>query len=179
MTDQSLPETWLSQIIDGVVLKLGAVLGLIWLSLIGVIVVNVISRYLFSEGFIELEELQWHLYATGFLLGLSYALVQDAHVRVDVFRSRWSAQTKAWVEGYGLLLFLLPFVILVLISAGPFVLYAYQTAEVSQAPGGLPWRWVIKAMLPIGFALLLLATLGRLSRVFCLLFGWPKPGDAP
>ena len=179
MSDQSLPVTSLSQLIDGVVVKLGSALGLIWLLLIGVIVVNVISRYLFSEGFIELEELQWHLYATGFLLGLSYALVQDAHVRVDVFRSRWSGQTQAWVEIYGLLLLLLPFVMLVLIAAGPFVLYAYETAEVSQAPGGLPFRWVIKTMLPVGFVLLLLATLSRLSRVLCLLFGWPKPGAAP
>ena len=80
MSDQLLPVTSLSQLIDGVVIKLGSALGWIWLLLIGVIVVNVISRYLFSEGFIELEELQWHLYATGFLLGLSYALVQDAHV---------------------------------------------------------------------------------------------------
>jgi len=176
MSDQSLPVTSLSQLIDGVVVKLGSALGLVWLLLIGVIVVNVISRYLFSEGFIELEELQWHLYATGFLLGLSYALVQDAHVRVDVFRSRWSDQTQAWVEVYGLSLLLLPFVMLVLIAAGPFVLYAFETAEVSQAPGGLPFRWMIKAMLPIGFVLLLLATLSRLSRVLCLLFGWPKPG---
>ena len=134
MSDQLLPVTSLSQLIDGVVIKLGSALGWIWLLLIGVIVVNVISRYLFSEGFIELEELQWHLYATGFLLGLSYALVQDAHVRVDVFRSRWSEQTRAWVEGYGLLLLLLPFVMLVLIAAGPFVLYAFETSEVSQAP---------------------------------------------
>lgn len=178
MTDQRLPVTGLSQLIDGVVVKLGSALGLIWLLLMGVIVVNVVARYLFSEGFIELEELQWHLYATGFLLGLSYALVQDAHVRVDVFRSRWSDQTQAWVEVYGLLLLLTPFVVLVLIAAGPFVLYAFDTGEVSQAPGGLPFRWVIKAMLPLGFVLLLLTTLSRLTRVLCLLFGWPKQAAA-
>ncbi|MBL6687010.1 MAG: TRAP transporter small permease subunit [Pseudomonadales bacterium] len=170
-----LPETGLSIAIDRFIRRLGKWLGLIWLALIAVIMVNVICRYLFAEGFIELEELQWHLYASGFLLGLSYALVEDAHVRVDVFRSRWQASTTAWVELYGLVFLLFPFCLLVIVSSLPFVLYAFETSEVSQAPGGLPLRWLIKAMLPLGFLLLVAAGISRLTRVFAELFGSQSP----
>ncbi len=171
MIESPLPDTAFSRRIDALIRGLGGGLGIIWLALIVVIMVNVVCRYFFSEGFIQLEELQWHLYATGFLLGLSYAVTEDSHVRVDVLRSRWSDETLAWIECYGLLLLLLPFILLVLFASGPFVFYAFQTAEVSQSPGGLPLRWVIKMMLPLGFLLLLLATLSRLSRVLAFLFG--------
>jgi TRAP-type mannitol/chloroaromatic compound transport system permease small subunit len=170
---KELPITAFSARIDRWIRRIGTGLGVIWLALIAVIMLNVVCRYVFSEGFIELEELQWHLYATGFLLGLSYALVEDAHVRVDVFRARWQTTTTAWVEFYGLTLLLLPFCVLVLVSAMPFVSYAFVTAEVSQAPGGLPLRWLIKAMLPLGFLLLVAAALSRLTRVVAELFGVP------
>ncbi len=151
--------------------RLGRWLGLIWLVLMAVILVNVISRYVFSQGFIQLEELQWHLYSTGFLLGLSFAVTRDVHVRVDVLRERWSETTRAWVELYGILLLLLPFVALVLYAALPFVLYSFQTSEISQAPGGLPFRWFIKSMLPLAFLLLALASIARLAKVGARLFG--------
>ena len=108
MSDQSLPVTSLSQLIDGVVIKLGSALGWIWLLLIGVIVVNVISRYLFSEGFIELEELQWHLYAVGWLVGLSSTYVVDLHVRVDVLTDSMAYKRRLWFEFFGILLLFLP-----------------------------------------------------------------------
>ena len=65
---------------------------------------------------------------------------------------------------------LLPFIALVLIFSVPFVLQSYAVGEVSQAPGGLPLRWAIKAVMPLGFALLLLAALSRLTRVWRFLF---------
>ena len=66
---------------------------------------------------------------------------------------------------------LLPFIALVLWFSLPFVQQSWILGEVSQAPGGLPYRWLIKAMLPAGFLLLLLAALSRLSRVWAYLFG--------
>ena len=89
MKDGSRSSDWIESI-ESAINALGKGLGLIWLLLMLVILVNVISRYLFNQGFIQLEELQWHLYATGFLLGLSFAVTQDVHVRVDVLRERWS-----------------------------------------------------------------------------------------
>jgi len=140
----------------------------------GIIVFNVVLRYAFGEGRIEFEEIQWHLYSIGFLLGLSYGFVTDSHIRVDVIRERLSPTTQAWIELYGSLLLLLPFIMLVLVAAIPFVSYSYSIGEVSEAPGGLPFRWVIKSFLVIGFLLLLLSVTARLSRVFCFLFSWPQ-----
>ena len=136
----------------------------------GIIVVNVVLRYAFSVGHIELEEIQWHIYSFGFLLGLSYAYQADSHIRVDVLHERWSPRTQAWVELYGTLLFLLPFVAVILIFSFPFVSTSFELGEISQSPGGLPYRWLVKAALPAGFLLLLLAVVSRLSRVCAVLF---------
>jgi TRAP-type mannitol/chloroaromatic compound transport system permease small subunit len=165
-----LPETRISRFIDPIIEQLGRWVSLIWLVLLGVIVLNVLMRYAFSEGRIELEELQWHLYSIGFLLGLSYAYKADTHIRVDVVHERLGPHIQAWIELYGILLFLLPLIALILIFSVPFVMSSYQLHEVSQAPGGLPLRWLIKAFLPIGFIFLLLAVIARLSRVWVYLF---------
>ena len=166
-----LPHTRFSRWVDLRLTQIGEITSWLWLLLLAVIVLNVVMRYAFGEGRIEFEELQWHIYATGFLIGLSFANVQDAHVRVDVVRARLPATVQAWIEWYGILLLLLPFVVLVLIYSLPFIEYSFVTSEVSEAPGGLPYRWLIKAVLPIGFLLLLLSALARLSRVAKFLFG--------
>ena len=82
--DDQLPATDVSRAIDPWLQRLGNGMSWIWVCLIFVIVLNVLLRYVFSEGRIELEEIQWHLYSTGFMLGLSYAFQADAHIRVDV-----------------------------------------------------------------------------------------------
>ncbi|MBX3706280.1 MAG: TRAP transporter small permease subunit [Pseudomonadales bacterium] len=172
-----LPHTSLSRRVDPLLVALGRLTGWLWLLLLLTIVANVTMRYAFGEGYVQFEELQWHLYATGFLLGLSYALQADAHIRVDVLQERWRPRTRAWVELYGMLLLLLPFIALILWASIPFVRSSYLLNEVSQAPGGLPLRWIIKAMLPLGFLLLLLAALSRFSRVWALLFATDSRSD--
>ncbi|MBD3648338.1 MAG: TRAP transporter small permease subunit [Pseudomonadales bacterium] len=170
-----LPETAFSYHVDRLIRIVGDAVSWIWVLLLAIIVINVIMRYLFAEGRIEFEEIQWHLYSTGFLIGLSYGFVSDSHVRVDVLRERMRPETQAWIELYGLLFLLLPFIMLVILASIPFVSYSFATGEVSQAPGGLPFRWAIKGFLTVGFFLLLIVTLARLSRVMSFLFGWPGP----
>jgi len=168
------PETRFSRFVEAALVSLGVWIGVIWLLLLLVIMINVIARYRFAQGFIELEELQWHLYSGGFLIGLTYAFVLDAHVRVDVLRQRWSVVTQAWVELYGIIVLLLPFLVLVIYASVPLVQYSFSTAEISEAPGGLPFRWIIKGLLPVSFVLLVLAALARLARVSSFLFNWPQ-----
>jgi TRAP-type mannitol/chloroaromatic compound transport system permease small subunit len=170
-----LPHTRLSAAISRMLARLAAALSWIWILLLGVIVLNVTLRYVFGEGRIEFEEIQWHLYSVGFLLGLSVCLDTDNHIRVDVMHDRLSPVARAWIELYGLLLLFFPFVLLILVFAVPFVGYSFSSAEVSDAAGGLPYRWAIKAFLFIGFALLLVAGFGRLLRVTAFLFGAPRP----
>jgi len=143
--------------------------------LIFVIVLQVILRYGFGRGMVALEELEWHLYAVAFMFGLSYAVVTDAHVRVDLISSRMRPSTRAWVEIMGILVLLLPFIVIVIIYGWEFFVSSWVRHERSLAPMGLPYRWAIKAVIPLSFILFGLAALTRLIRSFQDLKG---PSDA-
>lgn len=173
--DFTLPHTRISDALDTVVRRVGQVAAWVWAILVLVIVYNVIQRYVFGIGAIWLEELQWHIYAVGFIIGLSYAVSADRHVRVDVLAERWGMRTKAWVEFAGIVLLLLPFTIAILTAGVPFVWTSYTLNEVSAAPGGLGYRWVLKSFILWGFGLLIIAATARLLRCMALLFGWPRP----
>lgn len=170
MAKDYLPHTTWSRRIDRAADRVGQLASYIWVLLLLVIVLNVLLRYALNQGRIEMEELQWHLYSLGFLLGLGYAYQADAHIRVDVLHERFGHRTKAWIELYGIVLLLLPFILLVLIYSIPFVISSFEAGEVSNSPGGLPFRWLIKAALPLGFFLLLLTVVARLLRVWHFLF---------
>jgi len=133
-----------------------------------------VLRYGFGKGSIMFEELQWHIYAVGFMIGLSYCADVDRHVRVDVIAEKWSLRTRAWIELIGLVAFLLPFAVIVAFEGVPYAKSAWDFHEVSAAPGGLPYRWVLKSFISIAFALLALTAVSRLTRCTTLLFGFPK-----
>jgi TRAP-type mannitol/chloroaromatic compound transport system permease small subunit len=101
----------------------------------------------------------------------------DNHIRVDLFHANMSLRQQAWIELYGLLLLFFPFAIALLLFSIPFVAYSFEIAEVSDSPGGLPFRWLIKSFLPLSMLLMLLAALSRLSRATAYLFGWPRNVD--
>lgn len=159
--------------IDAILDRIASATAWIWLLLMGVIGTAVVLRYVFGVSRIELEELQWHLYAIGFLAGIVGCVVRDRHVRVDVLRERMSERLRDWIDFYGLLLFQLPLILLVLWSAGPFVVESFVTGEASSSAGGLPHRWLLKGALPVAFLGLGLATLSRLRAVARRLFGAP------
>lgn len=171
----ALPRTTASDLLEAVVLKTNYVVAFLWALLVAVIVFAVMLRYVFGRGSIMLEEIQWHIYGIGFILALSYALVTDRHVRIDVFAERLPLRARAWIELVGLLFLLIPFCLAVIVEAVPFVLRSWRLNEVSAAPGGLPYRWIPKSFIIWGFSLLLLAAIARLLRVTALLFGYPTP----
>jgi len=173
--DFNLPRTRPSDVLDALVLKVGKFVSWIWVALVLVIVYNVVQRYVFGIGAIWLEELQWHLYAIGFMIGLSYAITWDRHVRVDVLAERWSPRRRAAVELIGMLFLLLPFSIAILVEAVPYWLTALRLDESSSAPGGLPNLWILKSFIIWGFALIFLAAFARMLRCTAALFGWPRP----
>ena len=169
--EDELPQTSLSGRIEAALEGMGRGLSWVWLLLLGVIVLNVTLRYVFSLGRIEFEEAQWHLYAVGFLGALAYCVKNDSHIRVDVLSERFSPRMRAWIDLYGILLLGLPFCALILYFSVPFVEDSYLSGEISASPGGLPGRFLIKSALPVGFLMLALAFLARLMRVGRLLFG--------
>lgn len=170
-----LPHTAFSRAIDRTLRAIGEAASWLWLVLVLVIVAQVALRYLFGRGSILLEELQWHIYGVAFLLALSFCLSVDRHVRIDALAERFSLRTRSLIEAVGIVLFLLPFCAAVILEGGLLAHKAWQLGEVSAAPGGLPYRWAIKAAVPLGFVLLTIAALARLSRCTALLFGFPRP----
>jgi hypothetical protein len=87
-----------------------------------VIVVQVVARYAFGTGSIAMEELQWHLYAIGFMLGLSFTEMRERNVRIDVLAERFSQRTRLWIELLGRLLLFLPLHLFVLWFGGAVLL---------------------------------------------------------
>ncbi|QBQ53289.1 TRAP transporter small permease subunit [Nitrosococcus wardiae] len=139
-----------------------------WLVLLLVLLVcyDVSMRYLFQSGSVALQELEWHLFALIFLLGAAPTLKNDGHVRVDVFyQSHWfSPRTRIWINLLGTLAFLLPFCLVVITASWPFVRNAFLQNEGSPDPGGLPYRYLLKAVIPLAFSLLALQGIADLIR---------------
>jgi len=136
----------------------GKLVSWLVLILVGIVSYDVAMRYLLQSGSIAIQELEWHLFSLIFLLGAAYTFKHDDHVRVDVFyQGRFMNEyRRAWINLLGGLLFLLPFCILIIISSWSFVYLSYFHGEISPDPGGLQYRWIIKAAIPLAFALLLL-----------------------
>ena len=133
--------------------------------LVIVIILQVVLRYGFSHGLVVLEELQWHLYALGIMFGTSYAITLNSHIRVDIIHARLSDKWKNRWDLFGIIFLLLPFVIIIFHQSLDFVYEAWRVNERSDAPMGLPWRWAIKAVIPISFGLLIVATVSRAVRI--------------
>ncbi len=136
--------------------RLSALL-VIFLSLL--VVYDALNRYLLHGGSVSLQELEWHIFDIIFLLGLSYTLQSDKHVRVDIFYASFSPKTKAVIEIVSQLLLILPFTLLILYVSWDFVMQSYIQHEISADPGGLTHRYLIKGMILAGFALLGLQSL--------------------
>ena len=116
----------------------------------------VVLRYAFNSNTTLLHEVVLYLHASLFLLGASHALYTDSHVRVDVFYRHFSVRQKAWINAIGSIVFLLPFCVLIVLSSWDFVLQSWQIKEVSVDPSGLPFVYLLKALLPLSAIMLML-----------------------
>ena len=159
----------ISDSIDAFIRKVGHGIAWVYVLLVLVIITQVTLRKGFSSGLIVLEELQWHLYAIGVMFGISYAQVNNAHIRVDLFYGGFRQRTKYIIEVIGIILLVLPFIYVIFSHSLDFVADSWRINESSSSPSGLPWRWAIKAVIPVSFGLLGLAVISRLIRDFVLL----------
>ena len=155
--------------IDWVIRKAGNLIAWSYVLLVLVIILQVVLRKGFSSGLIVLEELQWHLYAVGVMFGISYAQVNNAHVRVDLIYGSLRIRTKRIIDILGILTLVLPFIAVIFIHSLDFFADSWRINESSQSPSGLPWRWAIKAVIPLSFGMLGLAVVSRLIRDVVLL----------
>lgn len=132
--------------------------GTAWLALLLVVVTtyDVASRYLFRKSFVFIQELEWHLFAILFLIAAGYTHLKGDHVRVDIFYARMSPRGKAWIDLILGVLFLFPTCFLLIWTSIPFVIASAKVLEGSPDPGGIPGRFLLKAVIPLGFILIAL-----------------------
>lgn len=152
------------KVLDSITYKVGAAVSWLSLVLIIVIVIQVLLRYLFSLNFVELEELQWHLYAIVVMFGLSFTMVNHSHVRVDILRVHFSARLQRIIEIFGIIFLMVPFIFIVIDYGYDLAYEAFRVNESSNSPEGLPYRWIIKSVIPVSFIFLLIASISRILR---------------
>ena len=134
---------------------------------------NAASRYLFSISSNAWLEIQWQMFAGIFLLGAPYVLQLNEHVRVDILYGGYSERKKLWVDVFGIILFLFPVTVMMCIEGYAFFDVSFDRGEMSSNAGGLP-LWPVKALLPLGFFLLLLQGVSELIKRVAALRGMTR-----
>jgi TRAP-type mannitol/chloroaromatic compound transport system permease small subunit len=133
-----------------------------WLAL-GIALVmgaNVLMRYMFSIGFIWAQELEWHIFVPICLFGMSYALLHKEHVRVDVLFQYFSERNKHRVDIVAAIISM-AFCIIVIRLSIPYVYQSWSIGEGTANPGGIEYRYIVKSLIPIGFAIMFLQSLSE------------------
>ncbi len=151
--------------------------GVSWVSalLVAVVFTDVVMRYLFNTSFVFTQELEWHLFAFIFLIGAGYTLLHDGHVRVDIIYQKLGPKAQAWINFLGCLLFLFPGCYLIIVTSLGFVENSFAVLEGSPDPGGIPLRFILKSMIPIGFVLVWLQGFSLFIKSFLIITGADQP----
>ena len=165
-----LLEKFLARIVHGV----GRFGSWIAIPLMIVIIFDVVTRRFLVLGSTKLQEGEWHLHGILFLLCIGFAYLKDAHVRIDLVRERLHPRTRNWIEFIGCIVFVIPYCLIIVYFSLDFVERSWNVNEASDSATGLPYRWAIKAFLPVGLFVLLLAGIVVLLRKFLELFGPPE-----
>jgi TRAP-type mannitol/chloroaromatic compound transport system permease small subunit len=153
--------------IEWMIDRIGQAASLLALVIIVLMACNVLLRYSLSFGSVWAQELEWHLLAALILFGMSYALLRGDNVRVDIFYSKYTPETKRWVDLVSAILTMAIAAIMMFLS-WKYVGQSYAIAEKSPDPGGIPMRWLLKSLLPLGYGLLLIQSFGALLKLWFL-----------
>ena len=143
----------ISDVLESVIDWIGRGTAWLCLGMVVLVAINVILRYLFRIGPVSLQELEWHLMSPIALIGMSYALRHGDHVRVDIFFERFGRTLQEFIDLVAAIVTVIIAIIIIKLSLG-FVYQAYAIGEGSPDPGGLPYRFLLRAFIPLGFALL-------------------------
>ena len=169
----------LSRQIDALTERIGR--SAIWIVLIVVLISagNAIMRYAFNYSSNALLEIQWYLFGLLFLSCSGYTLLRNEHVRIDLLSSKLSKRGQAWIDVFGIIFFLMPMAIAILMLSWPVFMHAFESGEMSNSAGGLI-VWPARLMIPVGFALLIMQGVSELiKRIGFLLGRCPDPSEKP
>ena len=141
-----------------------------WINLLVMftILVQVTLRYGFHAGEAWVDEFIWHLYAF-FMFGLSYAITTDSHIRVDIVHMKFTKKKQRIIEVLGIVFLIMPFTIIIFEHSVGWVHHSFMANEFSENTTGLPYRWVVKSLLPISLVLIFIASLSELIKNVVLL----------
>ena len=153
----------LSKAIDAVNDRLGILAN--WLVLLACLISagNAMSRYAFDLSSNAWLEVQWYLFAAMVMLGASYTLKMNEHVRVDIVYTHLSERGKEWLDLIGTAVFLVPSMLTIAWYSVPFFMQSWQVQEISGNAGGL-LRWPVKILVPIGFTLVALQGISEIIK---------------
>ena len=132
------------------------------------ILIQVTLRYGFHAGEAWVDEFIWHLYAF-FMFGLSYAITTDSHIRVDIVHMKFTKKKQRIIEVLGIVFLIMPFTIIIFDHSVGWVHHSFMANEFSENTTGLPYRWVVKSLLPISLVLIFIASLSELIKNIVLL----------
>ena len=141
--------------IEKFVKHLGERISYLYFVLVNLIFLDVLIRFLTDKSQIWIGELEWQIFALLFLIGMSYALQSDKHVRVDLFYNKFKPKTQNVIDVIGHLIFLIPWCMVVIYTSYKYAANSWYINEGSANPGGLPAKYIIKSMIAISFFLLL------------------------
>ena len=139
---------------------IGAITSIAIVLMILNVFYDVIMRYFFNTGDIAMQEMEWHLFSVVILFGMAYTLKEDGHVRVDIVYDNLAINKKAMINMIGAVIFIMPAAFLIGISSIDNAVEAFKSMEISGDPGGLHYRWIVKALIPISFLLLIITNVG-------------------
>jgi TRAP-type mannitol/chloroaromatic compound transport system permease small subunit len=161
----------LAVLIDRINRVVGFVAALFIVILVLITITDVTLRYLFHAGSVAFQELEWHLYAANFVLAAGWTMLRDGHVRIDILYDTAHPKTRAAIDFIGVFLLCIPFCLIIIWSSWPYFINAWSIRECSPDPGGLPARYILKAMIPLGFSLVLVQALSEAIKSFFVLKG--------
>jgi TRAP-type mannitol/chloroaromatic compound transport system permease small subunit len=162
----TVPENKFAAGVNNVIESVGRWSSALNVILIAAIIIQVVLRYIFGLGLVQLEELQWHLYAVNVIFGMSYCQTVNSHIRLDIVHDKLSERTKEWIEILGILILLMPLIYLIFIHSIDFLWEAIRTNERSDSPVGLCCRWIPKALIPIAMIMLFASATARVVKAF-------------
>ncbi len=167
-----------ADLVEGVLRRIADAGAWAFVACIVVITFDVVTRkfgfQLPGMGSTRLQELEWHLHAVLFCTWLGYTYLRNGHVRIDVFTGGLAPRSKLWLELFCCVVFALPYLWVALPYAWDFFVVSFGQNESSDAPTGLPYRWVIKCFLFVAFATVAAAVAAVIARCVVALFGTPE-----
>ena len=160
----------LSRRIDAMTERVGK--AALWLVLVVVVISagNAVMRYTINYSSNAFLEIQWNLFGLIFLSCGGYTLLRNEHVRIDLISGRFTKRGQTWIDIFGILFFLMPMAVAIMVLSWPVFIHALQSSEMSNSAGGLI-VWPARFMIPAGFFLLILQAISELIKRFGFLKG--------